>query len=116
MWPWQVGIYRINDHGKNSIICGGALISRDWVLTAAHCFYQNEVFNGNTSLYLIKAGDHNLSTNEISEQEIAPDKIFIYHEYNYISSVDFDVALVKLSHSVELNRFARTVRLLEKDE
>jgi len=55
--------------------------------------------------YLIKAGDHNLSTNELSEQE-----------YNYISSVDFDAALVKLGHNVELNRFVRTVCLPEKDK
>ena len=66
--------------------------------------------------YLIKAGDHNLSTNEISEQEIVPEKIFIHHEYNYTSSVDFDIALVKLSHNVDLNRFVQTVCLPEKDE
>jgi len=116
MWPWQIGIYRINDDGKNFIICGGALISRDWVLTAAHCFYHNAVFNGKSSLYLIKAGDHNLSTNEISEQEIVPEKIFIFHEYNYTSSVDFDIALVKLSHNVDVNRFVQTACLPEKDE
>lgn len=31
-WPWTVQILRNGFH-----ICGGALISRNYVLTAAHC-------------------------------------------------------------------------------
>ena len=31
-WPWQVGIWR-----NDMLVCGGAIISRDFVITAAHC-------------------------------------------------------------------------------
>lgn len=37
-WPWQVGLQAEND---DFIFCGGSLIDREWVITAAHCIYRN---------------------------------------------------------------------------
>uniref|UniRef100_A0A0K8RKF2 Putative serine protease n=1 Tax=Ixodes ricinus TaxID=34613 RepID=A0A0K8RKF2_IXORI len=33
-WPWMVALYTRNDKFR----CGGLLISKQYVLTAAHCF------------------------------------------------------------------------------
>ena len=57
-----------------------------------------------------------MSRRETSQQEVIPEKILVHQDYNYTSSVDFDIALVKLSRKVRLNRFIRTLCLPAKEE
>lgn len=66
--------------------------------------------------YVIKAGDYDREANETSEQEMVPERIFVHQKYKHESSVDADIALVKLPTKVKLNRFVRTVCLPENYE
>lgn len=35
--PYQVSLHEPDFHGGLSYLCGGSIISEEWILTAAHC-------------------------------------------------------------------------------
>ncbi|KAM4715224.1 serine protease 27 [Anableps anableps] len=51
-WPWQIDIQKSNEH-----VCGGSLITQDWVLSAAHCFPNPS----DMSSYILYIGRYQLS-------------------------------------------------------
>ncbi|KAM7325653.1 hypothetical protein ACRRTK_015906 [Alexandromys fortis] len=85
--PYQVSL---ND---GSHICGGSLITDQWVLSAAHCYSPN---------IQVRLGEHNIHKLEGGEQFIDAAKIIPHPDYS-IRSVDNDIMLIKLKSPATLN-------------
>jgi secreted trypsin-like serine protease len=113
-WPWQV---LIRKEGEQH--CGGVVLSRDWVLTAAHCVFG--VFNPtDPALFTIIGGDHVLSSSSPNEQTRTAAEIIIHPNYgsdrrvgDFISSGNSfnDVALIRVNQPFTLNQRVRTIPL-----
>ncbi|XP_075687741.1 serine protease 27-like, partial [Rhinoderma darwinii] len=100
-WPWQVSVQNNDSH-----ICGGSLISNQWVMSAAHCF------EGNTDPTFIKVilGMHQLDHPTAHEIAATVDQIIPHPEFIKIGSKG-DIALMKLSSPVNYTQYIQTLRL-----
>ena len=81
-FPYLVSLQR----GDNDHFCGGSIIEKKWILTAAHCV-TSELDEYNLE---IKAGRHNISEeHEVYEQIAEIDEIFKHNSYSYIPLTEF---------------------------
>ncbi|KAL2078684.1 hypothetical protein ACEWY4_026369 [Coilia grayii] len=100
-WPWQVSLQLRGQH-----FCGGSLITKDWVLSAAHCFYPST----NPAGLVVSLGRQSLTGTDTTEVSRTVNTITIHHKYDPVS-FDNDIALLRLSSSVTFSDYVRPVCL-----
>ncbi|XP_061446250.1 serine protease 27-like isoform X2 [Rhineura floridana] len=94
-WPWQVSVRKMGRH-----ICGGALISHDWIVTAAHCFPPD----GDPSQYSVMLGANKLENSWPYTQLIGVGDIIRNPRYAG-EATSGDIALVHLARPVRFTNY-----------
>ncbi|GAB0093335.1 Chymotrypsin-2 [Sergentomyia squamirostris] len=85
--PYQISLQKSGSH-----ICGGSIVDKQWILTAAHC-----VEGASASSLSILAGTNDLKNGGVRYQ---PTKIFIHSRYNKPNFAN-DIALIKLEETIK---------------
>lgn len=99
--PWVV---HFTQAGINH--CSGTLLAPRWIITAAHCFYQ-QTFMPETML-LGAGGDGTQSTLQLLP---AIDGVFIHPDYAGPQTTEHDIALVHLAAPVTLGKDIQSLPL-----
>ena len=75
-YPFIVRLWLVSaTNFKNVTQCGGTILNRNWILTAAHC-----VDNIGDILHF-SVGDHTVYEDEENEQELRAKQIIIHERY-----------------------------------
>ncbi|XP_077303205.1 serine protease 27-like [Lithobates pipiens] len=103
-WPWQVAV--IDNVLDGEYLCGGSLISPEWVMTAAHCI-NHPIQLSNYNVYL---GMYELGV--IDSHTVIANVSFIITDSKYVSDGDpGDIALIRLATPVTYTEYIMPICL-----
>ncbi|KAG8506296.1 Serine protease 52, partial [Galemys pyrenaicus] len=101
-FPWQVSVQLSGKH-----LCGGSIVHRWWVLTAAHCFPRTLLDVGVGNITVV-TGTRTLSGAGLDRQQVW--KVIVHPEYRP-PRLDSDLALLLLAAPVQPTDFQRPICL-----
>ncbi|XP_054837605.1 serine protease 57-like [Eublepharis macularius] len=99
-WPFMASIQLNREH-----FCGGFIVRRQWVMTAAHCLIPRQ-----SSSARVVLGAHSLKIHEASQQILGIQESIAHPNYDP-GTVKNDIRMLKLNGSVIFNQFVKRVLL-----
>lgn len=98
-FPWFASVRSHTEHGQQSI-CGGSIISTEWVLTAAHCTRGFDSFTLGFGSNLLNSPMITMHTRHVIE----------HIKYNP-KLLNYDIALIKLPNPLQYTVKIQAIRL-----
>lgn len=106
-FPWQVGL-KYKEAYKNTIFCGGSIISSKSIATAAHCLFgvNKKKYEARNMVVVVAEHDVSKSDGEL-HYKVCSDAI----HPKYINEQDYDYAILTLCDNLQWTRHVKPVCL-----
>ncbi|XP_078076531.1 prothrombin [Mustelus asterias] len=112
--PWQVMLFRKR---PQQLLCGGSLVSDQWIITAAHCIlYPPWDKNFTAKDIVVRLGKYNRTGYERKREKIfALDKVIVHPKYDWKTNLNRDIALLHLKRPTVFTDFISPICLPDKE-
>jgi len=112
-YPWQAELWWMGKTG----VCGGTIIGRTWILTAAHCFFEethrgSRVFHNFSqpeywSDWSVTVGDHHLNDDTEHDDRHEVKAVYIHPSWKNELLYNTDLALMELKTPIDYDDFVQ---------
>ncbi|KAM7293503.1 hypothetical protein ISCGN_026633 [Ixodes scapularis] len=99
-FPWQISLRLVQNSGTpGQHFCGGSIINKQHILTAAHCILEGYK---SASYYAVVVGDQKLDTVDPNEKTFSVQSYTIHPKWNR-RAVNYDYAILKLKTPLDFS-------------
>ncbi|XDV23464.1 hypothetical protein PO909_028037 [Leuciscus waleckii] len=103
-WPWQISLQYLSGNSYHHT-CGGTLIRKNWVMTAAHCVDTSRTWQ-------VLLGAHDINNHEQFYRYMDVSEVIIHPNWNRNNVASgYDIALMRLSSDVNMTPFVQLATL-----